>query len=110
MLTWHQVWPAFWTKGINWPVGGEIDIIEAVNLMTFNQMALHTQNGCFQADGVTQSGSTSATNCSTDAGCTVAEKQENSIGSGFASAGGGVWAAQFDESGILYVVFDASSR
>ena len=71
--------------------------------MTFNQMALHTQDGCMQASSVTQSGSTSATNCSTDAGCTVAEQQENSIGSGFGTAGGGVWATQFDVSGILCV-------
>ena len=71
--------------------------------MTFNQMALHTQNGCMQADGVTQSGATSNTNCSTDAGCTVAEQQENSFGASFAAAGGGVWATQFDTSGVLYV-------
>ncbi|KAI0772345.1 concanavalin A-like lectin/glucanase domain-containing protein [Trametes elegans] len=96
-----SVWPSFWTKGENWPAGGEIDIIEAVNQMTYNQMALHTQNGCTQPASVTQTGTTSATNCSTDAGCTVAEKQDNSFGAGFASAGGGVWAAQIDTSGIF---------
>ncbi|KAI9058710.1 glycoside hydrolase family 16 protein [Trametes sanguinea] len=96
-----SVWPSFWTKGENWPIGGEIDIIEAVNLMTYNQMALHTQNGCTQPSSVTQSGTTGNTNCSTDAGCTVAEKQSNSFGESFASAGGGVWAAQFDSSGIF---------
>ncbi|KAH9886712.1 concanavalin A-like lectin/glucanase domain-containing protein [Cubamyces lactineus] len=96
-----SVWPSFWTKGQNWPIGGEIDIIEAVNLMTYNQMALHTQDGCTQPASVTQSGATGNTNCSTDAGCTVAEKQPNSFGASFASAGGGVWATQIDSSGIF---------
>ena len=95
-----QVWPSFWTKGINWPAGGEIDVIEAVNLMTYNQMALHTSTGCTQATGVNQSGATSDTDCGTTSGCTVAEQQPNSFGAGFASAGGGVWATQFDSSGI----------
>ncbi|KAI0633059.1 concanavalin A-like lectin/glucanase domain-containing protein [Trametes polyzona] len=99
-----SVWPSFWTKGQNWPIGGEIDIIEAVNLMTYNQMALHTQNGCTQPSSVTQTGSTGNTNCSTDAGCTVAEKQSNSFGESFATAGGGVWATQIDTSGI-YIWF-----
>ncbi|KAI0354210.1 hypothetical protein OH77DRAFT_1405538 [Trametes cingulata] len=99
-----SVWPSFWTKGENWPIGGEIDIIEAVNLMTYNQMALHTQNGCTQPASVAQTGTTGNTNCSTDAGCTVAEKQPNSFGESFASAGGGVWATQFDSSGI-YIWF-----
>ncbi|RDX41602.1 hypothetical protein OH76DRAFT_1489360 [Lentinus brumalis] len=96
-----SVWPSFWTKGINWPAGGEIDIIEAVNLMTYNQMALHTNAGCTQPSGVNQTGATSATDCGTTSGCTVAEQQSNSVGAGFASAGGGVWAAQFDSSGIF---------
>ncbi|RDX50093.1 hypothetical protein OH76DRAFT_1349667 [Lentinus brumalis] len=85
-----SVWPSFWTKGPNWPEGGEIDIIEAVNLMPANQMAIHTSTGC------TQSG----TDCSQGAGCTVGEKAANSYGSAFASAGGGVWATQFDTTGI----------
>ncbi|RPD78311.1 hypothetical protein L226DRAFT_481036 [Lentinus tigrinus ALCF2SS1-7] len=85
-----SVWPSFWTKGPNWPDGGEIDIIEAVNLMPANQMAIHTLSGC------TQSG----TDCSQGAGCTVGEKADNSYGSAFASAGGGVWATQFDTTGI----------
>ncbi|RPD77276.1 hypothetical protein L226DRAFT_459589 [Lentinus tigrinus ALCF2SS1-7] len=99
-----SVWPSFWTKGINWPAGGEIDIIEAVNLMTYNQMALHTNSGCTQATGVNQTGSTSGTDCGTSSGCTVAEQQANSYGTGFNSAGGGVWATQFDSTGI-YIWF-----
>ena len=74
----RQVWPSIWTKGNDWPNNGEIDIIEAVNLVAYNQMALHTQNGCTQPSGVTQSGTTGSTNCTQDARCTVAEDQPNS--------------------------------
>ncbi|EMD34925.1 glycoside hydrolase family 16 protein [Gelatoporia subvermispora B] len=104
-----SVWPSFWTKGPNWPIGGEIDIIEGVNQMTFNQMALHTQDGCTASPPSDQISSTTLTNCSAVAGCTVAEKQPNSFGAGFASAGGGVWATQFDESGIYIWFWTRSS-
>ncbi|PIL34113.1 hypothetical protein GSI_03824 [Ganoderma sinense ZZ0214-1] len=85
-----SVWPSFWTKGPNWPAGGEIDVLEAVNLMTANQMAIHTSTGC----------TVSGTDCSQGSGCTVMEKQANSYGQAFATAGGGVWATQFDTTGI----------
>ncbi|TBU31749.1 concanavalin A-like lectin/glucanase domain-containing protein [Dichomitus squalens] len=85
-----SVWPSFWTKGPNWPAGGEIDVLEGVNLMTANQMALHTSSGC-TVDG---------TDCSSGAGCTVMEKKDSSYGQAFAAAGGGVWATQLDTTGI----------
>ena len=100
-----SVWPAFWTKGQDWPRGGEIDVLEAVNRASANQMTLHTSAGCTQAASVTQLGKTQNTNCSLGVdsadGCTVVETQQDSFGDGFNSAGGGVWATQFDESGIL---------
>jgi hypothetical protein len=40
------VWPAWWQNGPNWPVGGEIDILEGVNDFALNQVSLHTDNGC----------------------------------------------------------------
>ncbi|KAI0743871.1 concanavalin A-like lectin/glucanase domain-containing protein [Daedaleopsis nitida] len=85
-----SVWPSFWTKGPNWPAGGEIDIIEAVNLMPANQMAIHSSSGC----------TASGNDCSQGAGCTVGEKSDKSYGKEFAAAGGGVWATQFDTTGI----------
>lgn len=100
------VWPSFWTKGLNWPAQGEIDIVEGINLMQNNQMALHTFSGCSAASGTDQTGTAGTTNCNStgDAGCTVSENAPNSFGAGFASAGGGVWATQFDVSGI-YIWF-----
>ncbi|KAM5533510.1 hypothetical protein V8D89_012847 [Ganoderma adspersum] len=99
------VWPGFWTKGPNWPQGGEIDIMEQVNLAPANQMTLHTSAGCTQASGVQQLGKTVGTDCSAgvDAatGCSVAEAQPNSFGEGFAANGGGVWATQFDATGVF---------
>ncbi|KAF9556138.1 hypothetical protein CPC08DRAFT_670251 [Agrocybe pediades] len=100
-----SVWPAFWTKGINWPADGEIDIVEAVNLDSQNQMALHTTQGCSHSpvDPSQQTGSPGQLNCnSTDSsGCTVLETKQGSFGQQFAANGGGVFATQFDFSGIF---------
>ncbi|KIY50366.1 hypothetical protein FISHEDRAFT_64979 [Fistulina hepatica ATCC 64428] len=95
-----SVWPSFWTKGPDWPDYGEIDIIEAVNLMNYNQYALHALDGCNKATSVNQTGTTTSTNCTAASGCVVEETKSNSYGSGFASAGGGVFVTQFDISGI----------
>lgn len=96
-----SVWPAFWTKGTLWPNDGEIDIIEAINLASNNQYALHTLPGCTLAPGSAQSGHPTATNCSEGSGCVVVEAAPNSYNEGFAQAGGGVWATQFDTAGIF---------
>ena len=37
-----STWPSFWTVGPNWPLAGEIDIIEGVNDQDTNQMTLHS--------------------------------------------------------------------
>ncbi|KAI0633036.1 concanavalin A-like lectin/glucanase domain-containing protein [Trametes polyzona] len=100
-----SVWPGFWTKGPTWPEGGEIDIVEAINLMGKNQMALHTQPGCNQPADAKQTGKTVGTDCSSGtnsaAGCAVMDSQSASFGGDFAAAGGGVWATQFDETGVF---------
>lgn len=99
-----SVWPAFWTYGIEteWPGSGEIDIIEAINDMDHNQVALHTLQGCSQQvlTPPAQTGNTIATDCSLPQGCLVAENKPNSFGSGFAAANGGVFALQMEVSGI----------
>ena len=97
----QQVWPAFWTLGpeVTWPGAGEIDIIEGINEMTNNQVALHTTVGCYQANVTTQSGTTFEIDCSTPQGCDVGESKPNSYGASFTEAGGGVFALQFDATG-----------
>lgn len=34
-----SVWPSAWVTSSDWPTGGEIDIYEAVNLQTTNQVS-----------------------------------------------------------------------
>ncbi|PPQ70093.1 hypothetical protein CVT24_003865 [Panaeolus cyanescens] len=97
-----SVWPAFWTLGSpqDWPVGGEIDLIEGVNNMGFNQIAIHTTEGCYQTQIAEQTGVLLEGDCSNDRGCITRETKPNSFGAAFAQAGGGVWALQIAESGI----------
>ncbi|KAF9528060.1 glycoside hydrolase family 16 protein [Crepidotus variabilis] len=98
-----SVWPSFWTYGIEqeWPLAGEIDIIEGINGMENNQVALHALGGCLKAEVPgQQTGVTIEGDCSKPQGCLVAETKPNSFGMGFAKAGGGVFALQMEESGI----------
>ncbi|KZT10733.1 glycoside hydrolase family 16 protein [Laetiporus sulphureus 93-53] len=58
-------WPAFWSlsqKG-PWPAGGEIDIVEGVNLQTQNLMSLHTLPQCIMPQQRAHLGTVSSTNC-----------------------------------------------
>jgi hypothetical protein len=44
-------WPAFWlTDEANWPVNGEIDIVEGVNFQSVAKTALHSTKGCSMDD------------------------------------------------------------
>jgi hypothetical protein len=44
-------WPAFWlTDEANWPVNGEIDIVEGVNFQSEAKTALHSTKGCSMND------------------------------------------------------------
>jgi hypothetical protein len=86
---------------VTWPDGGEIDIIEAINFMSNNQYALHTTTVDTSSS---HTGHILGTDCSVPAGCVVAETKANSYGAGFAQAGGGVYAAQLDVSGV-YIWF-----
>ncbi|KJA23116.1 glycoside hydrolase family 16 protein, partial [Hypholoma sublateritium FD-334 SS-4] len=99
-----SVWPALWTKGPLWPADGEIDIIEGINLMQNNQIALHTQPGCNHSSPApaNQRGLSDQLDCGVEAGCTVRETAPNSFGSGFNSAGGGVYATHFDASSVWF--------
>ncbi|EIM85938.1 uncharacterized protein STEHIDRAFT_58644 [Stereum hirsutum FP-91666 SS1] len=96
-----SVWPSIWTTGTEWPSHGEIDIIEGVNLMPNNEYSLHANPGFAVPGNSSQTGKFLTTDCSQGNGCAINETAPNSFGEGFAQNGGGVWAAQFDTSGIF---------
>ncbi|KAF8238374.1 hypothetical protein L208DRAFT_1242607 [Tricholoma matsutake] len=107
-------WPAFWTNGPNWPAGGEIDIVEGVNDYTNNQATLHTNPGCTMSSTNSASLSISGnalggTDCSAtntgNTGCGIRASTNNSFGAGFNANGGGVYAMQWDGSGISIFFF-----
>ncbi|KAJ3784434.1 glycoside hydrolase family 16 protein [Lentinula aff. detonsa] len=91
-------WPAYWTMSKNgpWPQGGEMDIIEGVNLNSNNLASLHTTTNCTMPQTRDQSGQVISTNCDAavnyNQGCGVASTTPNSYGSGFNNNGGG-WIA-----------------
>ncbi|KAI0295852.1 glycoside hydrolase family 16 protein [Multifurca ochricompacta] len=97
-----STWPAFWTlsQAGPWPNGGEIDIIEGVNLNTDNQATLHTTPMCMMPPDTLrhQAGRTITTNCDTsvnfNTGCGVSfPDSKPSYGMPFNIAGGGIFAA-----------------
>lgn len=98
-----SVWPAWWTRGPNWPAGGEIDIFEPVNLQTTNQFALHTTEGCTATPdaSLNPTGTVGTTNCDQDAnygsGCTVIGGDAGTV---FNQNGGGVYIMAFETTGI----------
>lgn len=87
-----------------------MDIFEGINLVSQNEMALHTNSGCIIAPNAPsrQTGLVLQSNCSASSdgvtpndGCSVTESKPNSYGQAFADAGGGVWAVQMDVAGIF---------
>ncbi|GAA5988954.1 hypothetical protein JCM5350_007495 [Sporobolomyces pararoseus] len=109
-------WGALWSQAAVWPQGGEIDTWEAVNLMEYNQMALHTTSGC-QAVNSSSSAEYSAqlqySNCDKDAnensGCNALDTKTTSAGQALAAAGGGVWATEYASTGIKIWHFEESA-
>ncbi|KZT66400.1 glycoside hydrolase family 16 protein [Daedalea quercina L-15889] len=95
-------WSAFWSLSQTgpWPAGGEIDVIEGVNLQTGNLMSLHTSPNCtMPAPGParTMTGTATSTICDADhadnEGCGVAGPAL-SYAADFNAAGGGWFAVQ----------------
>ncbi|KAH9033134.1 glycoside hydrolase family 16 protein [Lactarius hengduanensis] len=100
-----STWPAFWTlsQASPWPNGGEIDVIEGVNLNAHNQATLHTTPGCTMPPDQLrqpQTGTTLTTNCDTavnfNSGCGVGfsdpDQFYTSYGDPFNRADGGYFA------------------
>lgn len=101
------VWPAFWTVGPSWPMDGEIDIIEAVNLLTSSQITLHTGGSCL-VSGSPMVGSLVTTECGEVAGTQgcVVNAGAGTFGSPFNVGGGGVYAMEWTADHIAIWSFD----
>ncbi|OBS19299.1 hypothetical protein FPOA_11023 [Fusarium poae] len=101
-------WPAFWAYGqSNWPLDGEIDILEGANLAYTNIMSAHTAEGCIldPADSNLFSGIRRNLDCgvgSDNVGCgfNPPESDTSSYGDGFNAVGGGVYAMEWDSEYI----------
>lgn len=105
------IWPAYWTLGTTteWPLSGEIDIIEGINLNTENQITLHSGPGCTLNNTAKTTASVQGTECTSspgaDAGCAYAQQDPRSFGEGFNQAGGGVFAHLWNTDGVTVWFF-----
>jgi hypothetical protein len=109
-------WPALWTvahpwpelSGKEWPVGGEIDILEGTNGYSTNQFTFHTAPSCTLP---TKGWSVASQDCNNGylpklivtypatVGCVTHSKRKNSFGKSFNEAPGGVFAMDWDVQG-----------
>ncbi|KAI6317249.1 hypothetical protein MCOR34_004057, partial [Pyricularia oryzae] len=100
-------WPALWLAGLaKWPRDGEIDVMEAVNRATDgNLQSLHTSSGC-SMEGVKRimTGAPAKADCYSggedNTGCNVRGDVNDTFGSGFNKAGGGLLAVELRDEGI----------
>lgn len=111
-------WPAWWSNGPNWPVGGEIDITEGINDYTNNQATLHTDAGCslpsinaasLNITGAAVGGTNCAANETGNAGCGFRSASDVSFGAAFNGNGGGVYAMKWDDDGIAVYFWTSDS-
>jgi len=119
------VWPAFWlTDEANWPVNGEIDIVEGVNYQSEAKTALHSTKGCSMDDvpvgvrtgdwdtaigipdrktGIPDMTIRYATNCFVydpkqwlNQGCVAVDAEGGTLGQPVNQKGGAVYALEWD--------------
>jgi hypothetical protein len=102
------VWSAFWLVGPKWPTGGEVDLMENINMATTNKYVLHTgpnlsvlnlsDPAVANSTGMNMRGSFSNLNCTAAAegsiGCAVGG-QPNTFGAGWNDNGGGTIAMEY---------------
>jgi len=101
MPTGCGTWPAWWTVGPNWPSGGEIDVIEGVNVQNNDQTTLHTNPGCTMAgeDKSKFSGNLVNADCQGNQGCGI-QTGSGTYGASFNSHQGGVFAMEWTQNYI----------
>lgn len=100
-----SVWPAYWTVGEGtWPDAGEMDIIEGVNLNTANQITMHTGPTCSLSNTDAALAHLQSPTCtsspSSNSGCAFTQSGNNSFGHQFNMQAGGVFAHNWDSTGI----------
>lgn len=108
-------WPALWlTDPSNWPYHGEIDVMEAVNVVSTapNQITLHTSSGCSMDVKRKETGKSLSTSCvnttNDNAGCGV-DAGSTTFGADFNGAGGAILAMELRSAGIRVWQFGRSS-
>ncbi|KAJ5837097.1 hypothetical protein N7447_003123 [Penicillium robsamsonii] len=98
-------WPALWlTDGYNWPMNGEIDVLETTNLGSHgNEVTIHTTKGCKMDVKRKQTGQATFKNCDNatngNSGCGVIG-DEYTYGEAMNDRGGGVYALELRDAGI----------
>jgi len=117
MPTGCATWPAFWTVGPGWPTGGEIDIIEGINVDSIVHTTLHTNNGCTMAGEPTglMNGNWVTKDCNVNApgqeanqGCSITGLP-NSYGAPFNAQQGGVYVTQWNSTVVRMWFFPRGS-
>ncbi|KAF2799124.1 glycoside hydrolase family 16 protein [Melanomma pulvis-pyrius CBS 109.77] len=98
-------WPAFWTVGLaDWPIDGEIDVIENINDAAENNAALHAAGECEVSAAVGQTATWESTDCNIvhdgNQGCGSKLTEPNNYGKGFNANGGGVYAMEWTSSAV----------
>ncbi|KAI1393936.1 glycoside hydrolase family 16 protein [Hypoxylon trugodes] len=110
-------WPAFWAfnnqEGVEWPVGGELEIIEGANTAQRNLFSAHTTEGC-QLQKNAAIGDQGHANCSPgpgNIGCNYATPQSDttSYGDSFNAEGGGVYAMEWGSEDLKLWHFPRSA-
>jgi len=93
-------------------------VVEGVNNYTNNQATIHTNPGCSLATSSSSALATTGTvvggtDCSAadsgNQGCGMRSANNNSFGAAFNAIGGGVYAMQWDDSGIAVYFFPRGS-
>jgi hypothetical protein len=88
-------------------------VIEGVNLAGTDQITLHTAAGCTINTAGSQAGTTLLnSNCNADnanTGCGVTTTTANAYGNSFNDIGGGVYAMQWESSGVYVWFFPRGS-
>lgn len=107
-------WPALWlTDAVNWPLNGEIDVLETTNEGTHgNEVTIHTTKGCSMDVKRKHTGQAIFKNCENtsdkNSGCGVIG-DESTYGAAMNDRGGGVYALELRSEGIRTWFFPRDS-